>query len=353
VTAPLETITFARPADGRTTLAKVLHVQGGRIVGKDPSPNVATFRYVERPVLDLHSLFSEVQQAAEQGVIAVRAKPKELIGNRRIHDREDGPPNLEVVPRRWCAFDWDGLPLELQPCPNPKWSWQPDPLLEPWIGAQIALRRLPPAFRDVSCFWQATSGPGFNEGFRLRTWHWLDMPVIGAELKTWLKPAIERGIVDPVTLVECQPHYLGVQIQGGLDPCPRRFGLLELPKSEVPVPDIDGIRRRQIEAEIAKRPPELRRPPKDPSYGDDYARHRIDQCLEAIRNSAFGARHPTYTAEAARAKALCDRYGLAWSDIRRELASAYETTLTPEEARARRSFSTEGVLRWLDGRSAT
>jgi hypothetical protein len=56
VSAHLETITFAWPADGKTTLAKIIHVQGGRIIGKDPSPNVKTFRYVEAPVHDLRSL---------------------------------------------------------------------------------------------------------------------------------------------------------------------------------------------------------------------------------------------------------------------------------------------------------
>jgi hypothetical protein len=148
-----DNITFAVPADGRTTLAKIIRVEGGRIIGKEPSPNVRTFRYVERPVRNLRSLYIEVRRAAAQGAIAVRAKPKGPVGNRRIHLTDGIKPNLEVVPRRWVGFDWDGLPLEYQPCPNPKWSWEPSPLLEPWIGAQIALRSLPPAFRDVSCFW--------------------------------------------------------------------------------------------------------------------------------------------------------------------------------------------------------
>ena len=347
-----DTITFAWPTDGKTTLAKIIHIRGGRIVGKDPSPNVPTFDYTEAAVHDLRSLYIQVKRAAAHDAIAVRAKPKNPTGNRRIHETDGIEPNLEIVPRRWVAFDWDGLPLELQPCPNPGWSWQPDPLLEPWIGASLALRRLPPAFRDVSCFWQVSAGAGFNPGFRLRTWHWLDHPVTGAELKTWLKPAIERGLVDPVTLVECQPHYLGIQVRGGGDPCPRRFGFVRLARQEVPVPDIEGIRRRQQAIELAKRPPQHRRAPRNPAEAVSYARHRIDRCLDAIRNSAFGARHPTYTAEAARAKAICDRYDLDWTAIKKELIAAYEAALTPEEARERRSSSTEGVLRWLDRRAA-
>ena len=122
-------------SDGRTTLAKIIHIRGGRIVGKDPSPNVPTFDYTEAVVHDLRSLYIQVKRAAAHDAIAVRAKPKNPTGNRRIHETDGIEPNLEIVPRRWVAFDWDGLPLELQPCPNPRWSWQPDPLLEPWIGA--------------------------------------------------------------------------------------------------------------------------------------------------------------------------------------------------------------------------
>jgi hypothetical protein len=347
-----DTITFAWPADGHTTLAKMIRVKGGRVVGKAPSPNVRTFRYVESPVHDLRSLYMEVRRAAAQGAIAIRAKPKGPLGNRRIHLTDGIEPFCEVVPRRWAGFDWDGLPLELKPCPNPRWSWEPDPLLEPWIGAQIALRCLPPQFRPASCFWQVSAGAGFNPGFRLRTWHWLNHPTTGAELKIWLKPAIDRGLVDECTLVECQPHYLGVRVQGGPDPCPRRFGFLRLARQEVLVPDIHGIKIRQQEIERAKRPSEQHHPPRDPEAANAYAQQRIDQCLAAIRNSSSGARHPTYKTEAARARSICERYGFDWAPIRRDLVAAYESALTPDEARERRSFSTEGVLRWIEARSA-
>jgi hypothetical protein len=346
-----DTITFALPADGRTTLAKVIRVEGDRIVGKEPSPNAFRFRYVEAPVHDLGSLYLAVKLAANQGAIAIRAKPKNPTGNRRVHLRNDGiVPNLEAVPRRWVGFDWDGLPLEMQPCPNPSWFWHPDPLLEPWIGARIALRRLPPAFRDVSCFWQVSAGAGFNDGFRLRTWHWLNHPLTGDEIKVWLKPAIEDGLVDPVTLVEVQPHYLGVRVIRGADPCPRRFGFLRLARQEVQVPDIHGIKRRQEEIERAKRPPEQRQAPRDPDQAHAWAQGRVDECLATIKSAS--ARHTTYKAEAARARAIAQKYGLDWQPIRRDLIAAYESAPTPAEARERRSFSTEGVLDWLEARSA-
>jgi hypothetical protein len=137
-------------------------------------------------VHDLGSLYLTVRRMAADGAIDVRGKPKAAAGRRATYDSDKGPAGLDVVPRRWVAFDWDNLPLEWQPCPNPRWAWEPHPLLEPWVGARIALRRLPPAFRNASLFWQVSAGAGFDLGFRLRTWHWLDHPVTGDELKIWL-----------------------------------------------------------------------------------------------------------------------------------------------------------------------
>jgi hypothetical protein len=343
-------VTFAWPASGNRALAKVIHVAGERIVAKDPSPHMARLRFVEAPFTDIGDLYLTVKRMAATGAIAIRGKPKAAIGRRAIYDAPDkGPAGLDVVPRRWVAFDWDNLPLEWQPCPNPRWSWEPHPLLEPWVGARLALRRLPPAFRNASLFWQVSAGAGFDPGFRLRTWHWLDHPITGAELKIWLRPAIESGLVDPATPVEAQPHYLTVRVVDGADPCPRRFGFLRHGRSEVHVPDIHGIQRRQHERERAQRPPPVHR---GPAEAQNCAGQRIEDCLAAIRSSVSGARHPTYTVEAARARAICERYGLDWPPVRRALAAAYESVLSPAEAATRRSASIEGVLTWIERRAA-
>jgi hypothetical protein len=360
-----DTITFARPAGGNISLAKRIHVQGGRVTRKDASPNVSMFDYTETTVQDLRSLYVAVKAAAARGDIAIRAKPKGPRGNRRIYPRDGIEPHCEVVPRRWVGVDWDGLPLELQPCPNPRWLWEPDPLLEPWIGARIALRRLPRQFRDASCFWQVSAGAGFNPGFRLRTWHWLDYPVTGADLKVWLKPALDRGIVDAATLVEVQPHYLAVTVKGSADPCPRRFGYLRLARQAVPVPDLHAIKRAQEDAERQKRQAETyrRREAGDHRAAAFLAKHgievvigpafdaqtRIDDCIAAIRSAT--ARHTTYKHEAARAKALCGKHGIDWQPVRAALKAAYEATLSPTERNQRRSFSTEGVMSWLEART--
>jgi hypothetical protein len=155
-----------------------------------------------------------------------------------------------------------------------------------------------------------------------------------------------------VTLVEAQPHYLGVQILGGPDPCPRRFGFLRLAEQDVRVPDISAIAQRQSEIERAKPPPEQRHVRRDPAQAHSYAEQRLAECLERIRTAPDGTKHPTYCEEAARAKALCDRFGLAWQQVREALVRTYESTLTPEEARRRRQSSTLGVVAGLDGRTA-
>jgi hypothetical protein len=365
---PMDTITLARPADGGAALAKTIVVCGTTITAMQPAKHVAAYRFEAHAIQDLESLTAVLERGASTNAIAVRGKPKAPTGRRAIYDdAEKGPAGLEVVPRCWVAFDWDGLPLEPQSEPQPpevaedeaefcNWSL-PDLLLDPEVGARGALRRLPPAFRDCSLVWQVSASAGFKPGFRLRTWHWLDHPTSGHELKVWLAPAITRGMVDPVTTVECQPHFLAVRVLAGEDPCPRRFSLLRLAHEAVRVPDIAGIAMRRRERELAARPapaPAAPRPARTPGerLTDVEAEARLEQCYATIKRSANGARHPTYKAECARAKGLCDEYGLDWATARHELIRAYESMLRPDEARQRRDFSTLGVLEWLEKRSA-
>jgi hypothetical protein len=219
-------ITFASAARHNGRLAKVVRVQAGRIVAVEPAPQAGLHRFRSVTVDGVDRLMGAVRDAANCGEIAVRGEPLEPIGRRAIYNHaEHGPAGLRIVPRRWCAFDWDRVPIasyqpepaspEVADDPAESWHWsRPDPLLDPAIGAQACLRRLPPAFRDVSCGWQVSASGGFKSGWRLRTWHWLDHPCTGDELKVWLKPAIDRNLVDPVTLVEAQPHYLAVTVVG-------------------------------------------------------------------------------------------------------------------------------------------
>lgn len=336
-----DTITFARPAARNVALAKSIVVEGGAIVRKRDAPQVAAYAFREVAVSGLADLAVAVEGAAGRGEIAIRGKPRAPTGRRAIYDdHEKGPAGLDVMPRRWVAFDWDGIETE------------GDPLRDPETGARHALLRLPPEFRDASCLWQVSASAGLKPGFRLRTWHWLDHPCTGADIKVWCAPAIERRLLDPVTLVEAQPHFLAVRVVGGPDPCPSRFGILRLAHGTVPVPDIEGIRRRREHRLRDERRRAERTWARGPGRDHDYAERRIAACVEAVRAAPDGTKHPTYVAEAARAKAICDRFSLDWQPVRRELRDAYEASLEPGEARRRRASSTEGVLRWVERRAA-
>jgi hypothetical protein len=340
-----DAITFATGLRDRRPLrmAKRILLQDGRITDVEPAPQAARFRFREVETPNLVTLMHAIWRAARAGEIAIRGRPKAPEGRRTIHDDlERGPAGLTVAPRLWCAFDWDGLPAE------------GDPLRDPESGVRLALRILPPAFRDVSSGWQISASAGFKPGFRLRTWHMLDHPTTGAELKGLCRPAIERHLLDPVTLVEAQPHYLAVDVSGGPDPCPHRFGILRQGKDVVAVPDIAGIMRARDERERADRlaregpAPDPRR---NPEAARSYAEQRIAACVAAVRDAPDGTKHPTYMAEAARAKAICDRYGLPWAPVAREIRDTYEAILPLGEAARRRRGSTEGVIRWLEARA--
>jgi hypothetical protein len=338
-------ITFAAGLrDGRPMhMAKRLTLRNGQIVEVEPAPQVGLFRFREVEVADLLGLMRAVWRAAQAGEIAVRGRPKAPEGRRAIHDdAEKGPAGLEVVPRRWCAFDWDGIAAE------------GDPLRDPERGVLLALRILPPAFRDVTCGWQTSASAGFKPGFRLRTWHWLDHQTTGAELKGWCRPAIERHLLDPVTLVEAQPHYLAVEVAGGPDPCPQRFGILQQARHVVPVPDLAAMLQAREHRERAERLARYGPAPngdRDPERARSYAELRIAESVAAVQNAPDGTKHPTYVAECARARALAERYGLDWPALAEELRRTYEATLPAREIARRRRGSTDGVLRWLEARA--
>jgi hypothetical protein len=177
---PADRITFASAARHDQSLAKVAYIQG-RIINVEPAPKAGLHHFRSVEVDSLASLMAAVQDAAARGEIAVRGEPLAPVGRRAIYpDAEKGPPGLQIAPRRWCAFDWDRVPIRShQPEPATSeiaddsaeaWNWaRPDPLLDPEIGAGQCLRRLPPAFRDVSCGYQVSASAGFKPGWRLRT----------------------------------------------------------------------------------------------------------------------------------------------------------------------------------------
>jgi len=173
-------VTVARAVKPRIVMAKVIDVdEDGMITGVAPSPQGFLFEFREVEVRDLASLARAITMAARDPYcIVVRGKPKRAAGRRALYDDEDaGPANLTVAPRRWVAFDWDDVPVRHNPdsmehdqAEFANWA-RPPALFKPKLGVKLALRRLRPAFRNVSCLWQITASAGFKDGFRLRTWH--------------------------------------------------------------------------------------------------------------------------------------------------------------------------------------
>jgi hypothetical protein len=357
-------LTIARTVKPRVVMAKIVNVDAdGMITGVEPSPQGFLFEFREVEVRDLESLAQAIAMAARDPYsIVVRGKPKQAIGRRALYgDPDAGPANLTVTPRRWAAFDWDNIPVPHNPdsiehdqAEFANWA-RPPALFNPELGVELALRRLPPDFRNVSCVWQITGSAGLKDGFRLRTWHWLSKALTGSQLKCWLHPAIERGLVDPSTLVEVQPHYIGCTIRGGPDPCPRRFGLLERAARTVAVPEIEGIRMRQErrERERHRTLGAEQTVTVDAITGaDNETKRRIDRCVATVRRARSGTRHPTFKSELARARALCDRHGIDWGPVLDRLRRAYETTLSTAEIRQREKGSINGLPDWIDRRAS-
>jgi hypothetical protein len=345
-------------------MAKVVNVdEDGVIIDVEPSPQGFLFEFREVEVRDLESLGRAIALAARDPYsIVVRGKPKQAVGRRAMYDDADaGPANLIVTPRRWVAFDWDNIPVPHDPesiehdqAEFANWA-RPPALFKPELGVELALRRLPPAFRNVGCVWQVTGSAGFKDGFRLRTWHWLSRALTGLQLKCWLRPAIERGLVDPSTLVEVQPHYVGCTVRGGPDPCPQRFGALERAARTVPVPEIEGIKTRQERRERERRRTlyagETVTVDVVAGISSEVDR-RLYECVAAVRRARSGSRHPTFKSELARARAICDRHRVEWPPVLNRLRQAYEATLTDDEIRKREKGSINGLPDWIDRRAS-
>ena len=109
------------------------------------------------------------------------ADPTRVRGVRRLlhPDPATGDtPTLRDLPRRWLPLDIDNLPR-----PN---EIDADDLV---ACARVAIAALPHTFHNVRYIVQATASHGIAPGMHLRLWYWRDRPVVGAELKRWLRDA--------------------------------------------------------------------------------------------------------------------------------------------------------------------
>jgi hypothetical protein len=147
---------------------------------------------------------------------------------RRLHaDRASGEPaTLQDVPRHTVAIDWDG------PAPPPGL----DPVLDIEEVGDWLRGRLPEPFHDADAIVQLTSSAGLKSGVRARTWHVLNRPLPGADVKGWLQA--ERVEFDDVTLRPVETIYIATPIfEGRHDPVPRRWAHIPGLAHFVEVPD--------------------------------------------------------------------------------------------------------------------
>jgi hypothetical protein len=344
-------ITFARPVAEGTTLAKVLHVDWAAewplVQRVDPAPQITRHRFRSRIVADLPDLLNTLRGAAIAGEIAIRGEPRAPVGRRAIYDdKEKGPAGLDVEGRQWAGFDWDSVPLPAGV----------DPLLNPEAIPPIIFKRLPPPFRVADCVVQISASAGVKPGARARTWHLTDRPLTGTDLKLWCRPAIERGLLDPVTLVETQPHYLAVTVIGGHDPCPERFTLFRHTGADfVDCSDFGRVldEKRtadELEQERRDKLAHALRHRRAAGGAHDAFELSIRKAEKEIHASAGGPRHPVYVKQMQRMDGICRQHGHNFAVARERLRNAYLAVLSPDEVRQRERGSTDGMVRWLEAR---
>lgn len=134
--------------------------------------------------------------------------------------------------RRLCDRVLHGDAVTLDPAANHVLGIDvdslPEPLgctfaAEPEEGIEHAISRLPEAFHEASCWWQATGSAGIKPGIRCRLWFWLSRPIEDAEAKGWLAGApVDRSLYSPAAL-----HYVAAPIlaPGTSSPVARRHGV--------------------------------------------------------------------------------------------------------------------------------
>lgn len=196
----------------------------------EPPPQAKWNRALVAPVTDLASFVQVLATLAPQSSwYVVRGEPKEgldLAHMRRSHVEPDA--TLVERPRRWVLLDLDKVMPEVKAS---------DFAADPRKYAIMARDLLPPCFRTVSCWFQATGSAGVKPGVRLRLGFWCDRPVSSAEWRQWAESWDVE--VDRSLFTASQPHYTAapVFLEGAQDPVQgERYGTLEGASQAVAVP---------------------------------------------------------------------------------------------------------------------
>ena len=296
-----DTITIIRSNSCR--LAKLVHPDG-RIQGY---ASARTFDLIPHCVADLDGLAVTLRRLLPLwNMAAVRGDildPAHADGVRRLlyPDPETGDvATLRDVPRSWLALDMECIarPAEV-------------PITDLAACARIALDTLPTSFSDAACIVQASGSHGFKPDIRLRLWFWCARPMVGSELKRWLRdtPA------DLCVFGAAQPIYTArpVMAGDGIDPIPDRLTPLPgQPTLTVPTP-----------AELAP-PPRHPAPVKEihPGNATRYVRAALVKAADRIMHAS--KRHPTIIAECRGLGRLVSAGLLSEGDLRAVVLAAAE-----------------------------
>jgi hypothetical protein len=185
-------------------------------------------------------------------------------------------PTLQDAAHSWVALDLDEVE-------------RPDAIAADDLPgcALAAVQRLPVAFRATAGIVQATASHGIKPGSRVRLWYWLSRPTTAAELKRWL-----RGAVDDCTFRTVQPIYTSAPVfgPGVRDHLPVRVALLPGDDAVV-VPSSAGL------APPSPRPAPPRPAPNTPGSGR-YASRALAGAAVRVKTAPIGNRHATILSEA-------------------------------------------------------
>lgn len=213
----------------------------------EPAPPAKMHRALVASLDGFDSFVNALRTLVDQPTwYAVRGEPKaELdLGNMRRSHVEPGATLVERA-RRWVLLDLDKVMLEVKAA---------DFAADPRRYAIAARNLLPPCFRTVACWFQATGSAGVKPGVRLRLGFWLDRAVSSSEWRQWTESWDVE--IDKSLFTASQPHYTAkpVFLEGAIDPVQgERCGVLEGATNEVTVPVMVSDRAEIDNAQVALR----------------------------------------------------------------------------------------------------
>jgi hypothetical protein len=229
-----DTVTILHSLDRRQ--AKTIIVNSDGQLETKADADAYLFRGSEHPVgniFDLARVFDEASKnpfnSVVRGAIAPGIDRSRML--RRKYPRGEEQATLIETPRHYLPIDLDDLPL-------PEGF---DQFANPVETVKLALSFLPAVFRDVTCWFQFTSGAGVKADLRMRLAFWLDRPLGDQELKWWLPKRKFQGVIDHSAFNTVQPIFVARPTigEGAWDPVPcARSGILRGASALVAVPEI-------------------------------------------------------------------------------------------------------------------